>query len=125
MEPSYNNIAELFNDIKKLTAQQFLEHLNQLWPGVNTIEDLVADLSCSEDVYTPEDIERVGQLAKEIFVEIPEIPPSNDDYSELYYLEPYQVFIKRTADYYSYSGFENFSDFKIVQKINKMITVYE
>ena len=124
MEPIYYNIVALYNDIKNLTAEEFLKHLNILLPEGTTIDYLPDALCDYTDDYTPEDLAFVKTQTKIIFTEVTN-ETTNNDYSEVYYLEHYDVYIKRTADYYSYSGFENFTEFKIVQRINKMITVYE
>lgn len=124
MEPIYYNIVALYNDIKNLTAEEFLKHLNILLPEGTTIDYLPDALYDYTDDYTPEDLAFVETQTKIIFTEVTN-ETTNNEYSEVYYLEHYDVYIKRTADYYSYSGLENFTEFKIVRRINKMITVYE
>ena len=128
MEPIYYNIVALYNDIKNLTVEEFLKHLNILLPEGTPLDDLPDTLhdyiDDYADDYTPEDLAFVETQTKIIFTEVTD-EATNKDYSEVYYLEHYDVYIKRTADYYSYFGFDNFTEFKIVQRINKMITVYE
>ena len=124
MEPIYYNIVALYNDIKNLTVEEFLKHLNILLPEGTTIDYLPDALYDYTDAYTPEELAFVATQTKIIFTEVTN-ETTNNDYSEVYYLEHYDVYIKRTAYYYSYSGLENFTEFKIVQRINKMITVYE